>query len=165
MKGKEMKLILNVSSHNENDDGGCVLALVDLIPRLAELALRRIATVCAIRAEDGSAEEIYYWNYDVLFFDPFMGVEGDRVGNSILEGPQPASGEELLERLSRSPNDFVELDAAIEIPESGIARIDCSQMAVRSDGIAFVAIPKHASFYVETCELPTEILRRAADSI
>ena len=156
-----MKLILNVSSHNENDDGGCVLAAIDLTPQLAQLALRRIETLRTIKAQDENVEEIYCWNFDAVFYDPFLGVEGDQEG--IPEGRKALAGEELLESLDNSPNDFIEVDEAFEIPERQIARLDCCEMAVRNEGIAFVAIPKHASFYVETRELPTEILRRAAE--
>ena len=158
-----MKLILNVSSHNESDDGGCVLAAIGLTPPLAQLALIRIETFRAIKAQDESADEIYYWNCDPIFFDPFISVEDDRGGEDIPEGRKALSGEELLGRLDNSPNDFIEVDETFEIPESQIARLDCCQLAARSDSVAFVAIPKHASFYVETRELPTEILRRAAE--
>jgi hypothetical protein len=147
-----LRLVLKVSSHNENDDGGCGLALIHLTPQLAEMALRRIATLCAIKAQDEDTEEVNYWNYDVVFFDPF----------ACLGGRQAVSGEELLERLDKSPNDFIEADAAFEIRESQIAAIDCCQMAARVGGIGFVAIPKHACFYVETVEIPREVLRWAA---
>ncbi len=158
-----MKLILNASSHNENDDGGCHLAFVDLKPQLARLALKRIETFRAVKAQDESADEIYYWNYEPIFFDPLISAEDDRGGEVIPEGRKALSGEELLTRLDNSPNDFIEVDAAFEIPESHISRLDCCDMAVRNHGIAFVAIPRHASFYVETRELMTEILRRAAE--
>ncbi len=158
-----MKLISNVSSHNENNDGGCALAAIDLTPQLAQLALRRIETFRAVKAHDESADEIYYWNYDPIFFDPFISAENDRGGEDIPEGRKALSGEELLARLDSSPNGFIEVDAPFEIPESHISRLDCCEMAVRNDGIAFVAIPKHASFYVETRELPIDIVRRAAE--
>ena len=35
-------------------------------------------------------------------------------------------------------------------------------MVVRSKAVAFIAIPKHGGFYVETVEVPSEVLRRAA---
>ena len=88
-----MKLISNVLSHNENDDGGCALAAIDLTPQLAQLALRRIETFRAVKAHDESADEIYYWNYDPIFFDPFISVEGDRGGEDIPEGRKALSGE------------------------------------------------------------------------
>ena len=75
-----MKLVMSVSSRNENDDGGCVLACIDLTPGLAALALQRIESLGELQARDQDADEIYYWNYDAVFFDPFLGPshEGER---------------------------------------------------------------------------------------
>jgi hypothetical protein len=41
--------------------------------------------------------------------------------------------------------------------------VECEQMMVR-DSIAFMAIPKHASYYVQTVEIPLAILEAAATS-
>ena len=150
-----MKLVMNVSSRNENDDGGCVLAYIDLTVPLAELAPGRVATLAELQARDQDADEIYYWNYDAVFFDPFLGPSDDP------EGATTAANEELLERLEKAATDFVEVDGMFEIPAEQIAHIECSQMIARKQGVAFVAIPKHASFYVETAEVPAEVLRRA----
>jgi hypothetical protein len=39
-----------------------------------------------------------------------------------------------------------------------IAAVECEQMIIREDSIAFMAIPKHASFYVQTAETsPSEM--------
>ncbi len=151
-----MKMVMNVSSRNENDDGGCVLACIDLTPQLAELALRRVETLAELLARDRDADEIYYWNYDAVFFDPFLGPGGGP------EGASTAANEQLLDRLEKAANDFVEVDGAFHILTGQIAAIECGQMIVRKEGVAFVAIPKHASFYVETAEVPAEVLRRAA---
>jgi hypothetical protein len=35
-------------------------------------------------------------------------------------------------------------------------------MITREDGIAFIAIPKHASFYIRTAEVPLSLLESAA---
>jgi hypothetical protein len=150
-----MRLMVNVSSRNENDDGGCVLSVIDLTPGLAKLALRRIEDLGAIQARDRDADEIYYWNYDAVFFDPFPDAGGNPEGSAI-------EADELLNRLAATGNDFVEVGATFKVPESQIAAVDCCQMIVRKDGMAFVAIPKQASFYVETIEIPTDLLLRAA---
>ena len=153
-----MKLAMNVSSHNENDDGGCVLACIDLTPRLAELALRRIDSLGELQAQDRDADEVYYWNYDAVLFDPFLGPshEGER------QDPLAATGEQLLDRLDKLQEGFVEVDSLFVVPEHQLAAIDCSEMIVRKEAVAFIAIPKHGSFYVETVEVPSEVLRRAA---
>ena len=131
-----------------------MLALIDLTPGLAKLALRRIETLCAIQAQDKDVDEIYFWNYAPVFFDPFLDA------GATPEGSRTAP-DDLLDRLQEAGNEFVEVDAGFKIPESQRARIDCCQMTVRKEGVAFVAIPKHASFYVETREVPTRVLRRA----
>jgi hypothetical protein len=151
-----MKVVMNVSSRNENDDGGCVLACIDLTPQLVELALRRVETLAELQAQDQNADEIYYWNYDAVFFDPLLDSGGSP------EGASTTASEQLLDRLEKAANDFVEVDGKFHIPEGQIAAIECGQMIVRPEGVAFVAIPKHASFYVETAEVPAEVLHRAA---
>ncbi len=40
--------------------------------------------------------------------------------------------------------------------------VECEQMIVRSASVAFMAIPKHASFYVETAEIPLAVLKAVA---
>jgi hypothetical protein len=40
--------------------------------------------------------------------------------------------------------------------------VECEQMIVGEDSIAFMAIPKHASFYVQTVEIPLTMLEAAA---
>ncbi|HEV2382182.1 MAG TPA: hypothetical protein VG206_20625 [Terriglobia bacterium] len=42
-----------------------------------------------------------------------------------------------------------------------IAAVECQQMVVRLDSIALSAIPKHASFYVQTAEIPLAMLEAA----
>jgi hypothetical protein len=83
-----MKLLMSVSSRNENDDG-CVLACIDLTPGLAELALQRIESLVKLQARDQDADEIYYWNYDAVFFDPFLGPSHEGEPQDPL--PRPAS--------------------------------------------------------------------------
>jgi hypothetical protein len=40
--------------------------------------------------------------------------------------------------------------------------VECEQMIVREDSIAFMAIPKHANSYVQTTEIPITMLEAAA---
>ena len=153
-----MKLAMNVSSRNENDDGGCVLACIDLTPRLAELALQRIESLREPQSQDPDADEVYYWNYHGAFFDPFLGPDDE----GAPEDPWALTGERLLDRLEREQKGFVEVDSLFVVPEHQLAAIDCSEMVVPSEAVAFIAIPKHGNFYVETVEVPSELLRRAA---
>ncbi len=154
-----MKLVMNVSSRNENDDGGCVLAWIDLTVQLAELGLGRVETLAELQARDQDADEICYWNYDAIFFDPFLGPGDDP------EGASTAASEQLLDQLDMAATNFVEVDRTFDVPAAQIAAIECCQMIARKESIAFVAIPKHASFYVETAEVSAEVLRRAATCV
>ena len=93
-----MKLVMNVSSRNENDDGGCVLACIDLTPQLAELALQRIEILLKLQSQDPDADEIYYWNYDAVFFDPLLGASHGREADD----PLAVSESERTSRSSRN---------------------------------------------------------------
>ena len=39
--------------------------------------------------------------------------------------------------------------------------VECEKMLVRADSIAFKANPRHASFYVQTVEIPLAMLEAA----
>ena len=51
---------------------------------------------------------------------------------------------------------------SFQVPSCQIAAVECGQMIVREDCIAFTAIPKHASFHVQTVEIPLAMLEAAA---
>ena len=116
---------------------------------------RACPDLAELQARDQDADEIYFWNHDAVFFDPFVG-SGDYPG-----GASTAASDQLLDQLDKALNDFVEVDGMFQIHAEQIAGIECGQMIVRKQRVAFVAIPKHASFYVETSEVPAEVLRRA----
>jgi hypothetical protein len=49
-----------------------------------------------------------------------------------------------------------------QVSPDQIAAAECEQMNFREDSIAFMAIPKHAGFYVQTVEIPLAMLEVAA---
>jgi len=53
------------------------------------------------------------------------------------------------------------VEVSVRCPSGQIAAVECQQIIVRQDSIAFSAIPKHASFYVQTAEIPLAILEAA----
>ena len=58
-------LVLKCSSNDENFDGGCEYALIEITPAFCASAL--IASLCdRLPPEDVSLVEMYYWNYDAL---------------------------------------------------------------------------------------------------
>ena len=117
-----------------------------MTPQLAELALRRIASLGERQAQDRDADEVYYWNYDAVLFDPFLGPGHE----GAPEDPWALTGERLLDRLEREQKGFVEVDSVFVVPEHQLAAIERSEMVVRKEAVAFIAIPKHGGFYVET---------------
>ena len=152
-----MRIVLKVSSNNEYCDGGCEFALVDLTPELAALALGRIATLREQKNLDPDIIETYYWAYFAEYFSPWADlanrgeeVEGTRV---TLEG--------MLDELPIEEKEIVCVPETFQVSPRHAAAVECEQMIVR-DSIAFMAIPKHASFYVQTAEIPLAMLEAAA---
>jgi len=154
-----MRIALRVSSSNEYCDGGCEFALVDLTPELAALALRRIAALREQKNLDPAIDEVYYWAYLVDFY--FSAYSDLAVGEKETEGASVAVGD-MLGELQIQEKEVVCVPESFQVSSSQIARVECEQMIVREDSIAFMAIPKHASFRVQTVEIPLAMLEAAA---
>ena len=70
-----MNIVLKVSSSNENSNGGCDFALVELTAEIAALALRRIQTLREQKKLDADIDETYYWSHFVeCFFSPWTNL-------------------------------------------------------------------------------------------
>ena len=153
-----MRLILKVTSSYEYDDGGCEYALVDLTPELAALALQRIAALKEQKILDPNIVEAYYWAYFVAFyFSPYAGLEtNDKVAESTN-----VLMEDLHVELQIQDQELVCVPECFQVRPSQVARVECEKMIVGHDSIAFTAIPKHASFYVQTVEIPITMLEAA----
>jgi sulfur carrier protein ThiS len=151
-----MKVILRVSSNNEHCDGGCELALVDLTPQLAGMALRRIAVLREQKSLDPDIDETYYWAYVVEYFSPWVSLA------STEEEVEPAvTVANVLDELGIEENEVITVPESLRVPSCQIAAVECEQMIVRADCIAFTAIPKHASFHVQTVEIALSTLEAA----
>jgi len=145
-----MKLISMVSS--DHDTWGCDYALIDLNRDVARLALARVRLFKAHKNTDPQLDEMYFWDYHVEYFSPWNAEEGDKADSlSEVLGKLPVVTDDLM----RVPDDFA-------IPENSLARVDCSEMIIRDDTIAFIAIPKHASYYVRTAEIPLQTIEAAS---
>jgi hypothetical protein len=68
--------------------------------------------------------------------------------------------EELRERLQVEKHEMVVAADKFAVLKTHIARVECRQMVVREDGIAFSAIPNHTDFCVTTAEFPKEFFNR-----
>jgi hypothetical protein len=67
-----------------------------------------------------------------------------------------------LDELAIEEKEIVCVPETFQVSPHQIAAVECEQMIVRDDSIAFMAIPKHASFYVQTVEIPLAMLEAAA---
>ena len=154
-----MRVVLKVTSSNENYNGGCEYALLDLTPDLASLALRRIAVLKEQRNLDPDIDETYYWAYFVdCYFDPWAeSAEDVKEG----EGTSSAVGD-MLDELKIEDNGVVSVPENFHVTPSQDTAVECEQMVVRADAIAFMAIPKHCSVRVQTAEIPITMLEAAA---
>src|SRR5579859_7180322 len=153
-----MKLILRVSSSNEYCDGGCEYAALDLMRELADLALRRIQVLKEHKKTDELVYETYYWDFNAEYFSlraDFTSIP-EKVKTTIL------AVAEIVEALAVDDNELVTAPDDFDVVEAQIAAVECGQMIASTDGIAFLAIPKHCDFYVTTSEIPVSVLQGAA---
>ena len=155
-----MRIVLKVSSNNEHCNGGCEFALVDLTPEFAALALKRIATLKEQKNLDPDIVESDYWANFAEYFSPWEGIA------SHGEDPEGTMVplEEMLDELPTEEEEIVCVPETFQVSPHQVAAVECPQMVVR-DSIAFMAIPKHASFYVQTVEVPLAMLEAAAANI
>jgi hypothetical protein len=149
-----VRVVLKVSSGSPHWNGDCDYAIVDLVPEVAALALRRIGAPREQQAADPQLNESYFWDSHAAYFSPWLGAE-----SAPDSGDEPG---ETLEMLQVDAREVVEAPEDFEVAESQFARVDCEQMIVRKGGIAFAAIPKHGDFHVSTAEIPMEWLESAA---
>lgn len=145
-----MKLISLVSS--DHDTSGCDYALIDLNGDFARIALGRVSALKVEKQGDPDLDEMYFWDYHVEYFSPWNTEEGDK----------PDSLSEILERLPAVKDELVRAPDDFAVPENLQARVECSQTIVREDAITFIAIPKHASHYIRTAEIPLQMIEAAA---
>jgi hypothetical protein len=91
------------------------------------------------------------------YFDPWAeSAEDVKEG----EGTSYAVGD-MLDELKIEDNGVVSVPEDFHVPPSQCA-VECEQMIVRWDAIAFMAIPKHGSVRAETREIPLAMLEAAA---
>lgn len=155
-----MPVILNVWSSNPFNNGGCDFAIVELTPELVNLALRRITLLRDQKSLDPCLYETYYWGCEAEYFDAWL----DQPGTSGEVKAASLELEERLEKLEIERREVVVTAEEFTVPETRIALVECGQMIVRENGIAFTAIPKHTEFYVTTAEILKEVLQQAVIS-
>lgn len=148
-----MKLISLLTSDSAADLD-CDYTLIELTPELARIALRRIDAFKAQKAADRDLDEMYFWDFRTPYFSPWIAEkagEAEALDEMLSRFPAVASGSDWM----TAPDSF-------SVPESMAARVDCCQMIVREDAIAFVAIPKHTDCYVRTGQIPLHLIDSVA---
>ena len=136
-----MILIFNTRSSNEDWNGNCDYAIVDLTPNLARLALKRIDYVRALKRKDKHVSDITFWDYSAEYAEYFDEIE---------EYPELA-GVDLIRHAE-----------TVNIPEGKQQATACFRMVVYDDGVYWEACPKYSSVVVSTEGVPVRILQAAA---
>jgi hypothetical protein len=151
-----VRIVLKVYSTNPEYSHKCDFALLNLTPEFLALALSRIDALQAQQAIDPETYETYYWCNRAEYFGlspalDLMPLSLDQPTTSIRE---------TLEEFDSDDSDIYPLGEKASIPENLFARVECQQMIVRSNSIAFIAIPKHMDFYL----ISAEVRRTALES-
>jgi len=155
-----VQIVLKVSSTNEYCDGGCEFALVDLTPERAALALQRIAMLREQKSLDPDIDETYYWAYFAEYFSPWVNLAAEKEAE-----PASLNLVDILDGFRIAYNEVFTVPESFQLPPTRIAAVECQEMIAREDSIAFTAIPKHASFHVQTAEIPLPMLQAALAAI
>ena len=152
-----MRVLLKVWSSNPDYNDGCDYAAVEISEEIAKLMLRRINVLSEQKVVDCSLYETCYWDSSPEYFSPWA-VHPTEPGEI---GAPAAALEEILNSLEVDTEETVIAPPDFRVSESHIAAVECSQMVVRDDGIAFTALVRHADIYLTTAEIPREIIESA----
>jgi hypothetical protein len=155
-----VQIVLKVWSTDSHYSGGCDFAVVDGNTALLELALRRIRDLCDLKELDSSLSETYYWDSSAQYFSPLINRASK--SGSALEACFKL--EQSIETLEIDTREVVVASDDFGVPESQIGAVECTQMIVRSGGIAFNALLKHSDIYVTTAEISKEMIESALAS-
>jgi hypothetical protein len=127
---------------------------VDLTPELAKLALRRIAVLSEQRGVDPAVCETSYWALDAEYFSPWLDLldQSDEAKTACLQL------EVALETLQIETHEMVSVAQDFSVPQSQIAWVECAQVVVREEGVAFTANLKHTNIDLTTAEISKQVL-------
>ena len=107
---------------------------------------------------DPNIEETSYCAYFAACY--FSADAGLAIDDQEVEGTCIGLGD-WLGNLQIEEREVVHVPEIFQVPSSQIAPVECEKMLVRTDSIIFSAIPRHASFYVQTVEIPITVLEAA----
>ena len=152
-----MQIVLKVWSSNPEYSGGCDYAAVEIDERLANLVLRRITRLCEQKALDASLFEAYYWDSSPEYFSPSVNhaSQPDEVQDS------DGKLDDMLANLEVDTREIVTAPPDFRVPETRVVAVECSQMIVRDDSVAFTALLRHSDIYVTTADVPKAFISSA----
>ena len=160
-----MHIILNAHSSDENYNGNCQYAIVDLTPALAERIRRRVALACQAGQQDDDLYELYFWGSTAEFYD-----------NNILDACQDAAAATAhgpdLDQVARDwltgfeGREYAVVPEGVDFTAHEAQRTEFDQVIIRCSPsshrpeveIAWTASPKHSDVTVTTCELPLKAM-------
>ncbi len=155
-----MHLILNAHSSDENYNGDCDYAIVDLTPALAEEIRRRVALARQAGQQDNDLYELYFWGSTADFYDHNI-LDACQEAAAAASGPDPdQAARDWLDDFER--REYAAVPAGIDFTVHEAQRTECDQVIIRCSPsshrpefeIAWTTIPRHSDVYVTTCDLP-----------
>lgn len=149
-----MRVVLKAWSSKPEYSGGCEYAIVDIGAEFAKLALWRINVLREQKALDSSILETYYWDSSAEYFSPWV----NRFSQPSEVQGAGSEFEKALEDLEVDTREVVTAPAELRVPESHIGAVECAQMIVREEGVAFNALLRHTDIYVTTAEISEQVL-------
>lgn len=149
-----MRVVLKVWSSNPDYGAGCDYAVVDIGEEFSKLALGRINVLREQKAVDPSVNETYYRDFSAQYFSPWdnRATQPNEVQQSGFKL------EKTLEDLEVDMREVVTVPTDSRVLDSQIATVECAQMIVREEIIAFNALLRHTDIYVTTAEIPKQVL-------
>lgn len=141
-------LVIGATSSNENWNGDCDYATITVNEYLREAVNRRRKIFTEAKSLDDDLLEMYFWDYTPDFITPYLDSYGEF----------ETKFEKMLEDGQTGIEDVWILPGSLQIPETAVQRVECTQMTVRKEGVAWTTIPKHSDVYVTTREIPYNLL-------
>ena len=153
-----MVIVLKVWSSDPESGLGFDYASVGTEITFLESALRRINVLCEQKDRDKSLDVMHYWDFSSQYFSL-----------PVSQPSQPCDEassklEESIDALGIDMREAVMAVADFGIPEHCIGAVECAQMIVREEGIAFSALLKHSDTRVTTAEIPKQMIESALAS-
>jgi hypothetical protein len=153
-KEEPVRVVLRVWSTNPDCSTGCDYAVVEIGQELVKRMLRRLNVLREQKTIDPSIFEIYYWDYSPQYFSPWVNRPAQPQEFEVA----CCELEKTLDELQVDTCEVVSVPVDFCVPDSQIAAVECAQMIVREESIAFTAIPKHADICLTTAEISKQVL-------